>query len=222
MRTLVVTAVSQERDAVAGGTDSTTVDVIVGGVGPAAAAAATARALAVAEAGQRPYSLVVSAGICGGFVPSSRGPVVASSIVAADLGAQVSDSPGGFAPVTELGFGTSVHPVPRPLAESVAEASGAAFGPLLTVSTVTGTAARATELAERHPGAVGEAMEGFGVAEAAVALGLPVLEIRTVSNPVGPRNRSAWRIPEALAELTDVFRKTTPLLQRWDHHDHHV
>lgn len=219
VRTLVVTAVPQERDAVARGSGDAArdaLDVIAGGVGPAAAAAATARALALAEAAERPYGLVVSAGICGGFAPLTEGPVVASSIRAADLGAQAPDATGGFASVTALGFGTSVHPVPRALAEAVAMASGAVFGPLLTVSTATGTAARAAELAQWHPGAVGEAMEGFGVAEAASAVGLPVLEIRTVSNAVGPRERSAWRIPEALGELTEVFGKSTPLLERWE------
>lgn len=76
---------------------------------------------------------------------------------------------------------------------------------MLTVSTVTGSAARATALAARHPRAVAEAMEGFGVAEAAARHGLPTLEIRAVSNPVGPRDRSAWRIGEALAALERVF-----------------
>ena len=76
---------------------------------------------------------------------------------------------------------------------------------MLTVSTVTGSAARTAELAARHPGVLAEAMEGFGVAEAAAAHGVPVLEIRTVSNAVGPRDRAAWRIGDALAALTAAF-----------------
>lgn len=77
--------------------------------------------------------------------------------------------------------------------------------PVLTVSTVTGTAGRAAELAGRHPGAAAEAMEGFGVAEAAAAYGVPVVEIRAVSNAVGPRDRAAWRIGEALGALRHTF-----------------
>jgi futalosine hydrolase len=209
-RLLVVAAVAAERDAVAAGLaarSAVPADVLAGGVGPAAAGAATARALALAEAAGRPYGLVVSAGIGGGFAPSA--PVgslaVASAIVAADLGARTAD---GFVPVAELGFGTSVHVPPAGLVEAAARALrplGACAGPVLTVSTVTGTAERAAELAERHPGAVAEAMEGFGVAEAAAAAGLPVLEVRAVSNAVGPRDRSAWRIGEALAALTRAF-----------------
>jgi futalosine hydrolase len=45
-------------------------------------------------------------------------------------------------------------------------------------------------------------MEGYGVATAAAAAGVPFAELRTISNPVGPRDRAAWRLGEALAALT--------------------
>ncbi|KOU18562.1 futalosine nucleosidase [Streptomyces sp. WM6368] len=190
-------------------------DVLVGGVGPAAAAAATATALALAD-----YSLVVCAGIGGGFAPAAPpgSLVVADAIVAADLGAE---TPDGFLDVTELGFGHSVHLPPAELAARAAEATGALLAPVLTVSTVTGTAERAAELAARHPMAGAEAMEGFGVAEAAAAHGLPVLEVRAVSNAVGPRDRAAWRIGDALGALTDGFRVLGPVLANWgERHEH--
>jgi futalosine hydrolase len=44
-------------------------------------------------------------------------------------------------------------------------------------------------------------MEGFGVAAAAHSFGIPVIEIRAISNAVGPRDREAWRIKEALDSL---------------------
>jgi futalosine hydrolase len=72
---------------------------------------------------------------------------------------------------------------------------------VLTLSTVTGSAATAAKLAAQVPGAVAEAMEGFGVATAAAHRGIAVLEIRAISNQVGPRNRDAWRINEAVAVL---------------------
>ncbi|MER5885126.1 futalosine hydrolase [Streptomyces sp. NPDC001941] len=207
MRVLVVTAVAAEAEAVSAGlAPGAGSRVLVGGVGPAAVAAATATALA-----RDPYDLVVSAGIAGGFAP--RAPigslVVADAIVAADLGAE---TPEGFLPVEELGFGRSRHPVPLALARRLSAASGALLGPVLTVSTVTGSAARARELAERHPGAAAEAMEGFGVAEAAAAHGLPAAEVRAVSNAVGPRDRAAWRIGDALAALRDGFHRISPVL----------
>ncbi|MFJ9548802.1 futalosine hydrolase [Streptomyces erythrochromogenes] len=184
-------------------------DVLVGGVGPAAAAAGTATALALAE-----YGLVVSAGIGGGFAPAAPvgSLVVADAIVAADLGAQ---TPDGFVDVASLGFGRSVHLPPTELAARAAEATGALLAPVLTVSTVTGTADGAAALAARHPMAGAEAMEGFGVAEAASAHGLPVLEVRAVSNAVGPRDRAAWRIGDALAALAEGFRVLGPVLANW-------
>ncbi|CAO0837172.1 Futalosine hydrolase [Streptomyces microflavus] len=36
---------------------------------------------------------------------------------------------------------------------------------------------------------------------------MPVLELRAVSNTVGPRDRAAWRIGDALAALTEAFGK---------------
>ncbi|MGW7515169.1 futalosine hydrolase [Streptomyces sp. NPDC054796] len=198
-------------------------DVLAAGVGPAAAAAGTATALTAAAVADEPYGLVVSAGIGGGFAASGAGAgagagaplgavVVASAIVAADLGARTAE---GFAPVTALGFGTDTHHPPAGLVRAAAGATGAVTGPVLTVSTVTGTAERAAELAALHPGAAAEAMEGFGVAEAASAHGVPVLEIRTVSNPVGPRDRAAWRIPEALGVLGGAFEALLPVLRAW-------
>ncbi|MEU6760223.1 futalosine hydrolase [Streptomyces sp. NPDC046685] len=240
MRALVVTAVAAEADSVAAGLTphpdtpgpeprtlpggylvhrrdlpGIAFDVLAGGVGPAAAAAGTATALALGD-----YALVVSAGIGGGFAPAAPpgSLVVADAIVAADLGA---DTPEGFIDVQKLGFGRSVHLPPAELAARAAEATGALLAPVLTVSTVTGTAARAAELSARHPLAGAEAMEGFGVAEAAAAHGLPVLEIRAVSNAVGPRDRAAWRIGDALAALTEALRVLGPVLANWgERHEH--
>ncbi|MGW0577823.1 futalosine hydrolase [Streptomyces sp. NPDC002920] len=198
-------------------------DLLAAGVGPALAAASVSAALTAAALDGTPYGLVVSAGIAGGFPPEAPvgSLVVADEITAADLGAESPQSPGGFLPVTELGFGTVTHRPPKSLVREVSAATGARTGAVLTVSTVTGTAARAAALRARHPGALAEAMEGFGVAEAAAAHGTPVLEIRAVSNPVGPRDRAAWRIGEALAALTAAFGKLAPVLESWNPHDHH-
>ncbi|MBJ6616066.1 futalosine hydrolase [Streptomyces sp. I4(2020)] len=189
--------------------------LLAAGVGPALAAASTAVALTAAALEGRPCGLVVCAGIGGGFAPHAPlgSLVVADAITAADLGAETAE---GFLPVTELGFGTVTHHPPASLAEAAAAASGARTGTVLTVSTVTGTAARADALRARHPRALAEGMEGFGVAEAAAAQGVPVLEVRAVSNPVGPRDRAAWRIGDALNALTEGFGKLAPVLESWN------
>lgn len=200
-RVLVMAAVEAERDALLRGLGGDArFDVRLAGVGPAAAAANTAAALAGGE-----YGLVVSAGIAGGFNGQADVGtlVVSSEIVAADLGVE---TPEGFASVDELGFGSARIAVDAELAGQVTAAlreAGlpASCGPVLTVSTATGTAATAAALADRVDGAAAEGMEGFGVATAARLGGIPVIEIRAVSNSVGPRDRAAWKIREALELL---------------------
>ncbi|MCX4763039.1 futalosine hydrolase [Streptomyces sp. NBC_01275] len=194
-------------------------DVLAAGVGPALAAASVSAALTAAALEGAPYTLVVSAGIAGGFAPDAPvgSLVVADEITAADLGAETAD---GFLPVTELGFGAVTHRPPESLVREAAAVTGARTGAVLTVSTVTGTAARAAALRARHPRALAEAMEGFGVAEAAALHGTPVLELRAVSNPVGPRDRAAWRVADALKALETGFGKLAPVLNRWNPYDH--
>ncbi|WP_026679016.1 futalosine hydrolase [Fictibacillus gelatini] len=200
-RVLVMTSVDAERDAVLRGLHGERrFDVKLAGVGQAAAAANTAAALATAK-----YDLVVNAGIAGGFACQAEigSLVIANDIVAADLGAESAE---GFLSLDELGFGSSRAPVDLKLAEQAAKALKEAglpvtTGPILTVSTVTGSDKTAQELAARVPGAAAEAMEGYGVAIAARHYNLPILEIRAISNQVGPRNKDAWRIKEALNML---------------------
>ncbi|MEU8326804.1 futalosine hydrolase [Micromonospora sp. NPDC048839] len=205
---LVVTAVPAEADAVRAGLTDPTVTVAPVGVGPAAAAAATARLLVLAEAAGRPYRAVVSAGVAGGFTGRAEvgATVLGTASVAADLGAE---SPDGFIPVDELGMplallgtGSVVPADPILLAALRAALPGATAGPVLTVSTVTGSAASTEGLRRRHPEAVAEAMEGYGVAVAAAQAGVPFAELRTISNPIGPRDRDGWRLREALTALT--------------------
>jgi futalosine hydrolase len=193
MRFLIVTAIAAECEAIAAALPpGCRVELVVGGVGPAAAAAATSASLGGVD-------LVLSAGIGGGFFPLRPGDVaVASSIVFADLGAETAD---GFVPVSELGFGGERYDVAPKLAVELAERTGGHLGTVLTVATVTGTAATAGALFGRFPDAVAEGMEGAGIAAAAQLRGVAFGEIRAVSNSVGPRDRDAWLIPEALAAL---------------------
>ncbi|MEE6305434.1 futalosine hydrolase [Plantactinospora veratri] len=209
---LVVTAVAAEAEAVRAGLAGDTVTVAPVGVGPAAAAAGTARLIALAEAAGRPYRGVVSAGIGGGFPGRAPvgGIVIATRSVAADLGAE---SPDGFLTLDELGFGTTTLPADPALLDVLrAGLPQAVTGAVLTLGTVTGTTATTAALLARHPDAVAEAMEGYGVASAAVAAGLPFAELRTISNPIGPRDRSAWRIGDAFAALTAAFGTVGPKL----------
>ncbi|WP_233606588.1 futalosine hydrolase [Micromonospora sp. Llam0] len=185
------------------------VEVAVVGVGSAAAAAGTSRQLALAASSGRPYDAVVSAGIGGGFPDriAVGQTAVATRSVAADLGAE---SPDGFLAIDELGFGTAVAGTDDALTSWLRAAlPDAVPGAVLTVNTVTGTATTTGTLTGRYPDAVAEAMEGYGVACAAELAGLPFAELRTISNPVGPRDRAGWRIPSALAALTTAASALT-------------
>jgi futalosine hydrolase len=200
---LVVTAVEAERQALRStlAAVESTVDVVVVGVGPAAAGAGTAWRLAAAATAGRPYATVVSAGVGGGFVGRTTigGLVVGTRSVAADLGA---GSSAGFIPLDELGFGPTSVPADPALVGALAGAlPDAVTGAVVTVSTVTGTAARARDLLDRYPDAAAEAMEGFGVACAARLAGVAYGEVRAISNPVGPRERGQWRLAAALDAL---------------------
>jgi len=218
--TLVVTAVAAERDAIADGigspqavtmgpyassrrceTGGKDVLVVAGGVGPAAAAAAAAYAVATHD-----VSLVVSMGVAGAFASARLqhgDTAIATTIVAADLGAM---SPERFLDLAALGLdgGAAVDCPPElvGIARDRIAASGlhVAVGAILTLSTMTGTSERAAELMGRH-GGVAEAMEGAGVAHVASLHGLPVLEVRTISNEVGLRDRTSWDLVTALTSL---------------------
>lgn len=199
-RLLVVTAVTAEADAIrAAAPPTVTVEPV--GVGPAAAAAGTARLLA-----QTPYDAVICAGIAGGFTKAPIGAtVIGVRSIAADLGAE---SPNAFIPIEDLGFGTSQLHADESLVKALQTALPEALtGDILTLATVTGTQQTADALAARYPHALAEAMEGFGAAEAARQAGIPYAEIRTISNRIGPRDRDAWRLGEALAALTKAAAK---------------
>jgi futalosine hydrolase len=214
-RLLIVTAVEAERAAIAAALDAASTEVaspdvslLVGGVGPASAAAAASAELAAGG-----YDLVLAAGIGGGFAPLDPGAIaVASSAVFADLGAESAD---GFVPLSELGFGGERYDVDPQLAIELADVTGGRLGTVLTVATVTGTAETTSLLLSRHPDAVAEGMEGAGVAAAAVRHGVRFAELRAISNAVGPRDRDAWRIPDALAALGGAVSAVSAHAQGW-------
>ena len=223
-RVLIITAVEAERAAIVAGLNKggyevaeridhvetgNEVCVLASGVGSAAAAAMTGHALATASWMEADFSAVLSAGIGGGFVGPVEvgGLAIATESIAADLGAE---SPDGFIPLEELGFGAGRFAADLGLLRTLAAAlPTATAGSVLTVNTVTGTAERTEQLLRRCPGAVAEGMEGFGVAVATAAVSATAFcefgEIRAISNPVGPRDRSAWQLPLALSALTEAF-----------------
>jgi futalosine hydrolase len=74
----------------------------------------------------------------------------------------------------------------------------------VTMNTCTGTDAEAEAIVARTGGAV-ESMEGAAIAHVAAMAGIPVGEIRGISNIAGNRDRSAWRIPQAAAAAQEAL-----------------
>ncbi|MGD2080268.1 MAG: futalosine hydrolase [Nitrospirota bacterium] len=76
---------------------------------------------------------------------------------------------------------------------------GAGAGVFATVNASTGTMDRASEIVERY-GAVCENMEGAAVAQVCKRYGVPVLELRGISNVIPERDRGKWALELASEE----------------------
>ncbi len=174
------------------------VAIVRTGVGPVNAAHAVT--LFLAKTGARE---IVVCGV-GGAYPTSGlqvGDVVcAASECYGDLGAT---SPSGFLDMKTLGFAVVEAPTPLfndipmhvfPVARRV---------PFVTVSSCTGTDGAARDIETRTAGAV-ESMEGAAIAHVAHLHGVPVGEVRGISNIVTNRDTTTWRLQEAAAAAQEA------------------
>jgi len=144
-----------------------------------------AHALTVSIEQQRPDGIVI-VGI-GGAYPNSGlaiGDVVcAESETFGDLGVE---TPDGFLELSEFlqsTFPLQLFPAPTRVR-------------FVTVSTCTGTDELSARLQSRTQGRV-ENMEGAAAAQIAALYGIPVGEIRGISNFTGRRDRASWRVKDA-------------------------
>lgn len=168
------------------------VSLLVTGVGAVNAACALTRFLE--REGAR---AVVVCGIGGAYPGAelSLGSVVwAESECYGDLGAA---SPQGFLDMQAMSFPVigGEAPVYNVLPVQFRPA-GRKWVRFVTVNTCTGDDETARALATRTGGAV-ENMEGAAIAHVARLYGIPCGEVRGISNPVGSRERGAWRVREA-------------------------
>lgn len=169
------------------------VPVIFTGVGAVNAAYALTRFL-----DREQVEGIIVCGI-GGAYPGSEIPigsvVCAESECYGDLGA---NSPDGFLDMQALGFAVvpGVAPLYNLLPMQIFPAARRAR--FITMNTCTGNDADARAIEARTGGGV-ESMEGAAIAHVAALAGIPVGEIRGISNPVGNRDRSAWRVKEVAA-----------------------
>ena len=179
------------------------VDFLVTGVGMVASAARTSDVLA-----RTTCDFALNLGICGSFdrtlPPGAVVHVVSDGMP--ELGAEDGDV---FLTIEELGLqavdgapftgGRLVNAaVP---ANPVLRALPAVRG--ITVNTVHGNDRSIAETVRRFAPQI-ESMEGAGFMYACLTHRVPFAQVRAVSNVVERRNRSAWKLDEAVANLCRV------------------
>lgn len=169
------------------------------GVGPVNAAHAVTLAIAAA----RPARIVVC-GIGGAYPGSGLGigdVACADSECYGDLGAT---SPGGFLDMQAIGFPIVEGPPPIYNVLPMQIFPAARRVRFVTMSSCTGVSSAAAAIEARTGGAV-ENMEGAAVAHVAAIHGVPVGEIRGISNMVTDRNTAAWRVKDAAAAAQEAL-----------------
>ena len=167
------------------------VPVVCTGVGAVNAAYALTRFL-----NQSQVEGIIACGIAGAYpgLGIAIGSVVcAESECYGDLGA---DSPSRFLDMQALGFPVvqGASPIYNLLPIQIFPASQRV--PFVTMNTCTGNDDDARVIEARTGGGV-ESMEGAAIAHVAALAGIPVGEIRGISNLVGNRDRSSWHVKEA-------------------------
>jgi len=183
--------------------------VLVTGIGPLCAALRLGRLLGAGE-----VSGVVNLGVGGSFDTNAL-PLGSVAVANLEIWPE-------YGLRTEAGVDASTFDFPLlstpagPVRQSIAldpDKAAHALGltlpalwPRVTSLTVAGVSAdEATAKAHhRHHGAALENMEGFALALACLDAGLPFLEVRSVSNAVGTRDKSGWNLPDALSALNPV------------------
>lgn len=160
------------------------------GFGLAAAGAGAARAIA-ADPGAASDGVVL-VGAAGTF-DAGRHPVGSAAIAGV---------------VRCVGIGAGTGAAHRSAAElGFADSDAIVLGDgveLLSVAAAAGSPEEAATRRARHPGAAGEEMEGYAVAVAARLCGVGLTIVRGFSNVAGDRDRSRWRMEEALARAAGL------------------
>ncbi len=179
------------------------VDLLTTGVGMVATAAWCSRVLATEG-----YDMALNLGVCGSFdrtlVPGSVVHVVSECLP--ELGAEDN---GAFLTIQELKLlGDDEFPFQGGRMMNAAPPQNAVLRRLppvdgITVNTVHGNEQSIAAVVERFRPHV-ESMEGAAFMYACLIHRLPCAEVRAVSNVVEKRNRSAWKIAEAIRGLGET------------------
>ena len=176
----------------------------------------TAATLALAITTLKPKS-VIQFGIGGAFIGAFLAighVVIATDEVHLDSGVRLKN---GWQDMQALGFPlirgeTNFYnkiPTDRKLTDEIQQLTGAIPCIFGTSETITGDFEEAKILQERFDSfdVSIESMEGAAAAQICMALGIPFVELRGVSNIVGERNKAAWNIPVAITKVNEAIKK---------------
>ncbi|MBW2163649.1 MAG: futalosine hydrolase [Deltaproteobacteria bacterium] len=161
-------------------------------------------------------SAVILAGVAGAYQWADvelEDVCLASSEVYGDLGRH---GPSGIEPISLEGDETqtefALEPGWRQIIKSdLVKKLGLRYGPMVTVSCVTGTRERARDLRERFK-SIAENMEGAAAAQVCNYYHVPLLEFRGISNWVGDLDKKNWRLNQALSATAKVLEKVLGIL----------
>ena len=182
------------------------IDVLITGVGMVATATWCSRVLSAER-----FDVALNLGVCGSFRPEIfPGAVVhVVSDRLTELGAEDGDA---FLTIQEMKLlgddefpftgGRLVNASPPVL--GVLTSMRAVSG--ITVNTVHGNDDSIARVTKRFSPDV-ESMEGAAFMYACLIQGVPFAQVRAVSNMVERRNRAAWKLAEAIANLGTVTRQ---------------
>nr|HDM99992.1 futalosine hydrolase [Deltaproteobacteria bacterium] len=88
---------------------------------------------------------------------------------------------------------------------------GLCYGPMVTVSCVTGTKERAWDLHKRFK-SIAENMEGAAAAQVCNYYQIPLFELRGISNWVCDLDKKNWRLEQAMNATAEVVAKVLGIL----------
>ncbi|MBB5144453.1 futalosine hydrolase [Desulfovibrio intestinalis] len=187
------------------------------GVGPINAALALGHVLSRAEAEGTPVSAVLNAGLAGAFDLEAN-PLLSHCLVREEIWPEYGLHDGQSVTAGAFGFPQWQPPQGEAVRDKLTLPGVEALAPFggkcaedalphcrsLTVAGVSASFARAADLRGRYKADL-ENMEGFAVAYACARQGIPCVEVRSVSNKVGPRAREEKDFPGALRSLAQVL-----------------
>ncbi len=185
--------------------DSNSIDIAITGVGMLATAYHLTKKIA-----QKKFDMVIQAGIAGSFNDAIQpGDVVTvNEEFVADMG--VTES-GGYKDLFDMNL---QNPDEFPFTSRSLKNNNKAVHNILNIPKVTGvtvnqiTSSKSTiDLYKKKYGAEIESMEGAALHYICLREKIPFIQLRSISNYVGERNKSNWKIKEAISNLNEALMK---------------